>query len=262
MGLAHLSCLVWQAEASVKEKEEWNTGEGIRKWAKCFDCGQRFHGVVKLALGWACWKTYLGRPQTDAWRRWAIFLLGNAISVSKPEDAFSVFEANLTLLRRYWPHDLENILITQGRLVDCLSKIGRQAEALNLKREIYAETEAMYGAVHKETLAVAYNLAVAMELNNHNDEAVSFMRKHLPVARRLIGPDDSLTLLMSAFLAKNTTAKGCTYEELLQAVTLMQDTVQRLRRVFGLAHPETRRCEAMLSRMLDSATTWGASGRT
>merc|ERR1711940_275820 len=32
MGLAHVACLVRQAEMSVKEKEEWNTGEGFMKW--------------------------------------------------------------------------------------------------------------------------------------------------------------------------------------------------------------------------------------
>merc|ERR1719174_2540243 len=38
MGLAHLSCLVRQGEMSVKEKEELNTGEGMQKWDRCFDC--------------------------------------------------------------------------------------------------------------------------------------------------------------------------------------------------------------------------------
>jgi len=52
-----VACLVRQAEMSVKEKEEWNTGEGMRKWTTCFDCGQDFHGAVKVAVGWACWKT-------------------------------------------------------------------------------------------------------------------------------------------------------------------------------------------------------------
>ena len=64
MGLAHVACLVRQAEMAVKEKEEWNTGEGIVKWQACFDCGQDFHGPVKLALGWAAWKMYLSRPES------------------------------------------------------------------------------------------------------------------------------------------------------------------------------------------------------
>ena len=41
MGLAHVSCLVRQAEASVKQSEEDHTGEGIEKWNTCFDCGHQ-----------------------------------------------------------------------------------------------------------------------------------------------------------------------------------------------------------------------------
>ena len=26
-------------------------------------CEQEYHGVVRCALGWACWKTYLGRSE-------------------------------------------------------------------------------------------------------------------------------------------------------------------------------------------------------
>ena len=32
------------------------------RWGECGLCEQRYHGVVLHALGWACWKTYLGRP--------------------------------------------------------------------------------------------------------------------------------------------------------------------------------------------------------
>ena len=63
-GLAHVACLVRQAEVEVKRREEWNDGEGFAKWQRCFDCGQSFHGAVEVALGWACWKTYLTRRRT------------------------------------------------------------------------------------------------------------------------------------------------------------------------------------------------------
>ena len=31
------------------------------KFQHCSDCGQAFHGAVKLALGWACWKEHQSR---------------------------------------------------------------------------------------------------------------------------------------------------------------------------------------------------------
>ena len=35
------------------------------RWFACSLCEQEYHGVVCCALGWACWKTYVGQPETD-----------------------------------------------------------------------------------------------------------------------------------------------------------------------------------------------------
>ena len=78
-GLAHVTCLVRQAEMSVKEMEECNTGEGMAKWWTCFDCGEEFLGHVMIALAWACWKTYLGRPESDGLRSVGLSSLGSAL---------------------------------------------------------------------------------------------------------------------------------------------------------------------------------------
>ena len=69
-GFAHASCLAEQAKILVAEAEENNLdykvkNERWRRWDECSLCEQQYHGVVKCALGWACWKTYLGRPEAD-----------------------------------------------------------------------------------------------------------------------------------------------------------------------------------------------------
>ena len=66
-GFAHVSCLAEQVKILVAEAEENNVGakafdERWARWDKCGLCEQEYHGVVKCALGWACWKTYVGRP--------------------------------------------------------------------------------------------------------------------------------------------------------------------------------------------------------
>ena len=53
MGLAHVSCLVRQAQVSVAQYENEHTGHGVARWEQCFECGERFHSHVWLALGWA-----------------------------------------------------------------------------------------------------------------------------------------------------------------------------------------------------------------
>ena len=70
LGVAHVSCLAEQAKILVAEAEENNLGnkafnERWKRWHTCSLCEQEYHGVVRCALGWACWKTYVGRPETN-----------------------------------------------------------------------------------------------------------------------------------------------------------------------------------------------------
>ena len=195
MGLAHLSCLVWQAETSVKEAEEWNTGEGMRKWERCFDCGQFFHGAVRLALGWACWKMYLGRPDSDGYRCQSIGILGNGLLMSgRPEEALPVLEANLATIRRYWP-DEESILNAQSSLANCFSDLGRYGEALVLDREAHARRVALLGVSDEYTIRGSLCLSITLLKLKLWGEVKSFVRDQmLPAARRSLGDDHDLTL--------------------------------------------------------------------
>ena len=63
----HVSCLAEQAKILVAEAEENNLDDAQRwsRWHSCGLCEQDYHGVVRCALGWACWKTYVGRPDMD-----------------------------------------------------------------------------------------------------------------------------------------------------------------------------------------------------
>ena len=60
-GFAHVSCLARLAQVAV----ERGTGPGWDRWHECGLCEQEYHGVVACALGWACWKTYVGRPPSS-----------------------------------------------------------------------------------------------------------------------------------------------------------------------------------------------------
>ena len=78
------------------------------------------------------------------------------------------------------------------------------------------------------------------------EETKSFLRDQLlPVS---LGVDHYITLLLchtlSAALCNDPTR---TRDDLLEAETVLQDTVQRLRRVLGPAHPDTRTSEGALS---------------
>ena len=246
-GLAHVACLVRQAEMSMKEMDELNTGQGVRKWQTCFDCGQNFHGAVRLAIGWACWKTYLGRPEADWVRCRSVGILGSAIS--RPEEALPVREANLALTRRYFSRDQDAVLGAQSNLADCIDDLGRCDEALVLRREVYARQVATFGMPHKNTILEGYNLADSMIKLELYDESTTMVRDELlPAARRLLGPDHDLTISLNENLAKCIVMANSDYtrDDLLKADMILQDVVQRRRRVLGPAHPETLKAEDML----------------
>ena len=105
-GFAHVSCLAEQAKILVAEAKENNLDHKVKneRWARWYDCSlceQEYHGVVLCALGWACWKTYVGRPETDMARILALQLLGHGLSQAKcHDDALFVARAHLSAMQR------------------------------------------------------------------------------------------------------------------------------------------------------------------
>ena len=140
-GFAHVSCLAEQAKILLAEAEENNLFDKAKnewmRWHRCSLCKQRYHGVVRCALGWACWKTYVGRPETDPLGA-AMNFLGNGLAdANHHEDALVVGEAELAMKRRLGDSEY-NLLIVQGNLAATYQSLGRNEEALRLKRDVYS----------------------------------------------------------------------------------------------------------------------------
>ncbi len=248
-GLAHVSCLAEQAKILVADAEERNLDDD--KWARwytCSLCEQQYHGVVTRALGWACWKTYLGRPEADFLiRSNAMNLLGNGFyHVGHYEDALSVYELKLSMERRLGA-DEENSLITQGNIANSYGALGRHEQALSLRRDVYSGWLKLKGEEHHDTLREAENYANVLVGLERFEEAKSLMRKMIPVARRFLGESNeaslSMRLIYSLALCKNT---GATLDDLREAVTTLEDTDRTARRVLGGAHPRTVNIERAL----------------
>ena len=113
----------------VAEAEENNLGEKVRlerfgRWYICGLCEQSHHGVVYCALGWAAWKTYLGRPEGNWARRNATNQLGLGLyDAGLYEDALSVQEAQLSMMKRLCDRE-ENILVMQSNLARTYDFLG------------------------------------------------------------------------------------------------------------------------------------------
>ena len=79
------------------------------------------------------------------------------------------------------------------------------------------------------------------------EEAKSLLRKTIPVARRILGDGDSLTLKMRWVYAQSLYRDDdATLDDLREAVSTLEDTERTARRVLGGAHPDVVRIEKSL----------------
>jgi len=244
-GFAHVSCLAEQAKILFAEAEENNLGGKARnerwaRWEKCSLCEQKYHGVVCCALGWACWKTYLGRPETDGARLMAMSMLGNALfAAGHYEDTLPVQEAILSLLRRRGASE-ESLLVVQGNLASSYEALGRSEQALQLKRDVYSGRLKVNGEEHEETFRAANNYADSLNRQRRFEEVKALLRKTIPVARRVLGEGDVNTLRLRWNHAKSLYQDGsATLDDLREAVATYEEIERTARRVLGGAHPLT-----------------------
>ena len=92
-----------------------------------------------------------------------------------------------------------------------------------------------------------------LEANNYADnlvnlqrfeEAKSLLRKTIPLARRVLGDSQNLTLSMRSIYANALSSDpGATLDDLREAVTTFEDAERTARRVLGGVHPLTATME-------------------
>ena len=255
-GFAHVSCLARQAKVLVAEAEENNLGEDAinarwRRWHTCGLCKQSYHGVVRCAFGWACWKTYLGRPETNGTRLNAMTQLGNGLfDAEKNGEALVVREAELSLLRRTGRDETDpNVLVMQGNIAQCYKHLGQIEKSFAIEQRVYRMQRAILGDDHENTRISAMNIArtLAEGLNRHK-EAARFLRKEMPPLMRNISRDHANAIKLQLYLANClSTGNDASWADLREAVAILEDLNPRARRVFGPQHPETLAGEFALS---------------
>jgi len=246
-GFVHVSCLAEQASMLVAEALEKNNLD--RKvwdlWHTCGLCKQRYHGEVLCALGWACWRTYLWRPETDQLRNCAMGLLGNGLSeANHDEDALPVQEAQLSMLRRVRASE-RHILAVQSNLANTYQILGRLEEAGHTCRDVFSGWLKLNGEEDESTIRAALNCATSFISLQRFEEAKSLIRKMMPVAQRVLGQENYLTLQMrwnhARTLSRTTAARA--FDDIREAVTTLEETERTMRRVLGGAHPSIARIE-------------------
>ena len=183
-------------------------------------------------------------------------VLGAALTESRPEEALPVLEAYLAFIRRYAPCN-DRYLAAQNNIATCLARLGRHNEALVLKRAIYTTEAASLGASHQDTIMyvsapgalgrgdVAFAQPVAAS-GSANAGGRSQSRaqarpepSHGSHAQLRAHPQRPAHAYTPFHGVDATVFHPNTGDDLFEAETIMQDVVQRRRRVFGPTHPET-----------------------
>ena len=139
------------------------------------------------------------------------------------------------------------MLITQTNLASTYRALGRNEETLRLRRDVYSGTLKLKGEQHSHTLHAANNYAFSLAQLKRSGEAKALLRRQIPVARRVLGDSNGITLRMRWVYARALYEDpGATLGDLREAVTTLEDTERIARRVFGGAHPTTTGIEEYL----------------
>ena len=154
-GIAHVSCLVRHAEVAG-EDEMLSYQDTWRLWDTCRLCGERYHGEVQCALGWACWRANLSRDPREHIRRSAMGTLAGHLSCNdRNEEALAIHFASLNTIQYHNPQLLEGCpdisyelaqgcLSLQSNIANTLSILGRHDEAIARHRMVIGERDRMF----------------------------------------------------------------------------------------------------------------------
>ena len=203
---------------------------------------------MQCALGWACWKTYVGRPEADELLGMAMSIIGNGLfATGRHADALIVEEARLSTIQRLGASE-DRILIVQSNLAISYEMCGRFDEALRMLRDAHTSSVRLYGTTHEYTLSSALNLSISLVKANNTSESMTLLRPLLPVARRVLGADHDISLrLAHSYVHAVVRCAASSRGDYAFAEKLLEDTVLRFRRVLGTGHPSTQKAETDLA---------------
>ena len=105
----------------------------------------------------------------------------------------------------------------------------------------------LYGEDDASTLTSSLNYTSTLIDLKRFKEAKSLLRRTMPVARRVLGDEDRLTLEMRTLYAQTLYEDSdATLDDLREAVTTFTEIERTARRVLGGAHPTTAGIEIAL----------------
>ena len=131
-----------------------------------------------------------------------------------------------------------DMLIVQTNLAITYEALGRDEEALEMKRDVYFGFVKLLGMQDDCTLKAANNYAISLINLQRFEEAKALFLKVLPVARRVLGNSNDTMLRMRSLYAQSLYRDhAATLDDLRKAVETIEETKRTARRVLGGSHP-------------------------
>ena len=122
-----------------------------------------------------------------------------------------------------------------------------------MERDVYFGRVKLHGEEDEETLIAALNYSSSLVDLKRFEVAKALLRKTMPVARRVLGPEHRLAFKMRWVYARALYEDDrATLDNLREAVTTLEETERTARRVFGGAHPATVGIEEALRNSLSA----------
>ena len=192
-------------------------------------------------------KTYVSRPETDDARIDAMNQLGNGLIASQSyDDALPVREAQLSMLRRIGA-SVEDHRVAKGNLAGIYQILGRTDEAVRMGREVYLQTLQLYGMEASVSLEEGSKYASSLLTARRFAEPKALLEDTIPIARRVLGERDHLTVQMRSIYARALSEDpNATLADLHEAVNTLEEIEGIVQRVYGGAHPFTEAIVASL----------------
>ena len=139
------------------------------------------------------------------------------------------------------------MLALQGNLAGTYSKVGRQQQALQMERDVYSSHLKRFGEEDRITIRSASNYAASLIMEKRFKEAKSLLRRTIPIARRVLGEGNEVSLGMRSNYGRVLCqCREATLDDLREAVTTLEETTRTARRVMGRVHPLTAAIEVDL----------------
>jgi len=218
-GLAHVACLVRQAQIEAKHD---NPGRGAlwTQWYACRLCGQYHRNEVQIALAWHAWQTYAFSDDPQLYN--ICMLLGNALSkAGSYEQAITLLKTQLELCGG----GSTKAMGICDNIATCYIQTGNVEKGLELKRVSYNNCVTILGPTNERTLSIAAGLGEALGKYGKPKEAKIFLREKLPLIRSTLGDDHHVSILACGHLVRALCTDGSNCE--FRADETLEDIKQR-----------------------------------